>query len=121
MVIGPQIKTEIPGPKTREVIMRHHKYVATTTNNNPEVYPLVIERAEGNYWIDVDGNRILDFSSGIGVLNVGLRNLKVVEAVKRQLDKVLHAAGTDYYNLYQVALAEKLDSLATGDFEKKPS
>ena len=118
MMVGPQIKTEIPGPKAREIIEKHHKYMATTTND-PEVYPLVIERAEGNYWIDVDGNRILDFSSGIGVLNVGLRNPKVIEAVKRQLDKVLHAAGTDYYNPYQVALAEKLDSLAPGDFEKK--
>ncbi|MDI3475645.1 MAG: 4-aminobutyrate aminotransferase [Thermococcaceae archaeon] len=114
---GPQVK-EIPGPKARKIIEEHHKYMATTTND-PNEYFLVIERAEGNYWIDVDGNRVLDFSSGIGVLNVGLRNPKVVEAVKKQLDLVIHAAGTDYYNPYQVALAKKLAEIAPGDVERK--
>lgn len=117
MVKGPQVK-EIPGPKAREVMEKHHKYMATTTND-PNEYFLVIERTEGNYWIDVDGNKILDFSSGIGVLNAGLRNPRVVEALKEQLDKLIHGAGTDYYNPYQVALVEKLDSIAPGDFEKK--
>ncbi|WP_029551047.1 acetyl ornithine aminotransferase family protein [Thermococcus zilligii] len=116
-VKGPQVK-EIPGPKGREIIEKHHKYMATTTND-PNEYFLVIERAEGNYWIDVDGNRVLDFSSGIGVLNAGLRNPRVIEAVKRQLDLVIHAAGTDYYNPYQVQLAERLAGIAPGDFEKK--
>lgn len=114
---GPQVK-EIPGPKARKIMEEHHKYMATTTND-PNEYFLVIERAEGNYWVDVDGNRVLDFSSGIGVLNAGLRNPKVVEAVKKQLDLVIHAAGTDYYNPYQVALAKKLAEIAPGDVERK--
>lgn len=91
----------------------------TLAMHDPEVRPLVIERAEGNYWIDVDGNVFLDFSSGVAVLNVGLRNPKVIEALKEQLDKVIHPAGNHYYNPYQVTLAEKLDSIAPGNFEKK--
>ncbi|AFK22901.1 acetyl ornithine aminotransferase family protein [Pyrococcus sp. ST04] len=117
MELRPNVK-EIPGPKAKKVIEEHHKYMATTTND-PNEYFLVIEKAEGVYWIDVDGNVILDFSSGIGVMNVGLRNPKVIEAIKKQLDLVLHAAGTDYYNPYQVELAKKLAEIAPGDVERK--
>ncbi|MHA1631556.1 MAG: aminotransferase class III-fold pyridoxal phosphate-dependent enzyme, partial [Candidatus Freyarchaeota archaeon] len=114
----PKISTPIPGPKARKIIERHHKYMATTTND-PTYAPLVIESGEGVWFKDVDGNVLLDFSSGISVLNAGIRNPTVQKAVEEQLKKIWHAAGTDYYNEKQVELAEKLDEIAPGDFEKK--
>lgn len=115
---GPKILTPIPGPRGREIIERHHKYIATTTND-PTYAPLVIESGEGVWFKDVDGNIFLDFSSGISVLNVGIRNPEVQKAVEEQLRRIWHAAGTDYYNEKQVELAEKLDEITPGDFEKK--
>jgi len=115
---GPKILAPIPGPKAKKIIERHHKYMATTTND-PTYAPLVIESGEGVWFRDVDGNIFLDFSSGISVLNAGIRNPKVQRAIEEQLNKIWHAAGTDYYNEKQVALAEKLDEITPGDFEKK--
>ncbi len=115
---GPKVQTPLPGPKARKVIERHHTYMATTTND-PIYAPLVIESGEGVWFRDVDGNIFLDFSTGIGVLNVGIRNPEVQRAVEEQLKKIWHAAGTDFYNEKQVELAEKLNEITPGDFEKK--
>ena len=114
----PKIVVIPPGPKAKEIMERHHKYIATTTID-PEYAPLVIESGEGVWLKDVDGNVFLDFSSGISVLNAGIRPLEVQKAIEDQLNKIWHAAGTDYYNEKQVALAEKLDEIAPGGFEKK--
>lgn len=114
----PEISTPIPGPKAKEIIERHNKYIATTTND-PKYAPLVIESGESVWLKDVDGNVLLDFSSGISVSNAGIRNPKVQRAIEEQLKKIWHAAGTDYYTEKQVELAEKLDEIAPGGFEKK--
>ena len=108
-----------PGTKSREWIEKHHKYVATTTHD-PDHLPLVIEKGEGFWLYDVDGNRYLDFSSGISVNNLGYpSHPEVIKAVEEQLHRLGHAAGTDFYNPYQVMLAEKLVSIMPGDFDKK--
>ncbi len=117
----PEVKIEpgSPGSKSKYWIEKHHKYVATTTHD-PENLPLVIERGDGFWLIDVDGNRYLDFSSGISVNNLGYpSHPRVLEAVRKQLEILGHAAGTDFYNPYQVMLAEKLVSIAPGSFDKK--
>lgn len=114
----PKIVTPIPGPKAKRIIEKHGSYMATSTND-PVYAPLVIESGEGAWLCDVDGNTILDFSSGIGVLNTGIRHPEVQKAIEEQLDKIWHAAGTDFYNLRQVELAEKLDEIAPGNFRKK--
>ncbi len=115
----PRVSPEFPGTKARKVIERHHRVVATTTHD-PENLPLVIEKGQGVWLIDVDGNVFLDFSSAIGVNNLGYpTHPEVKRAVIEQLERIAHAAGTDYYNPYQVELAEKLVSLAPGPFEKK--
>ncbi|MCD6428421.1 MAG: acetyl ornithine aminotransferase family protein [Desulfurococcales archaeon] len=115
----PVIKVVPPGPKAKEVIKKYGMYVATTTHD-PEILPLVIERGDGVWLVDVDGNVYLDFSSGVSASNLGYpTHPEIKEAIIRQLEKIAHAAGTDFYNPYQVALAEKLVSVAPGDFEKK--
>ncbi|RLG78750.1 MAG: acetyl ornithine aminotransferase family protein, partial [Thermoprotei archaeon] len=107
------------GSKSRIWIEEHHKYVATSTHD-PEHLPLVIERGEGVWLIDVDGNRYLDFSSSISVNNLGYpTHPEVKKAIVEQLERLAHAAGTDFYNPYQVMLAKKLVKIAPGSFEKK--
>lgn len=69
------------------------------------------DRAENAEVWDADGKRFIDFAGGIGVLNIGHRHPKVVEAVKAQLDRVMHTCQTVMpYDGY-VRVAEKLSHI----------
>ncbi|ACL10453.1 4-aminobutyrate aminotransferase [Desulfurococcus amylolyticus 1221n] len=117
----PEVRVEpgSPGSKSRYWIEEHFKYVATTTHS-PEEQPLVIERGEGVWLYDVDGNKYLDFSSAIGVNNLGYpTHPEVKKAVVEQLEKLAHGAGTDFFNPYQVMLAKRLAELAPGGIPRK--
>ncbi len=115
----PLIITPPPGPKALEVIERHRQYIATTTHD-PKHLPLVIERGEGVWLYDVDGNIYLDFASSISASNLGYPTHPDVRDVAiEMLKKLGHAAGTDFFNPYQVLFAEKLTSISPGSFRKK--
>jgi acetylornithine aminotransferase (EC 2.6.1.11) len=73
-------------------------------------FPLVIERGEGVYVFDEDGNKYLDFASGIAVNSLGYSNPKVVEAAIAQLKNLVHISNL-YYNRPQVELAKRLVNL----------
>ncbi|WP_431023855.1 4-aminobutyrate--2-oxoglutarate transaminase [Halomonas sp. H5] len=73
--------------------------------------PQFVERAENAELWDVEGKRYIDFAGGIGVLNLGHRHPKVVEAVKAQLDKLMHTCQTVISYAPYVQLAEKLCQL----------
>jgi len=108
-----------PGPKASSIIESHKKYVATTTHD-PKHLPLVIDRGEGVWLYDVDGNVYLDFASSISASNLGYpTHPEIREIVIEMLKRLGHAAGTDFYNPYQVMFAEKLTSIAPGSFSKK--
>ena len=111
----PDIKIEPPGPAAREIIAKDDSYVATTTKS----LQIVAKRARGLDVEDVDGNMFLDFSSGISVLNVGHCHPRIVEAVKRQSDELMHFAGTDFYYDIQASLAQRLSEVTPGTYEKK--
>ncbi|MCL5437454.1 MAG: aminotransferase class III-fold pyridoxal phosphate-dependent enzyme, partial [Candidatus Thermoplasmatota archaeon] len=111
----PDIKIEPPGPSAREIIEKDSNYVATTTKS----LPVVGKRARGLVVEDVDGNMFLDFSSGISVLNVGHCHPKVVEAVRKQSEELMHFAGTDFYYDIQASLAQRLSEVTPGNFHKK--
>lgn len=77
-----------------------------------------IREARGAVMIDVDGRELIDFAGGIGVNNVGHCHPKVVAAIKDQVDKYIHTCfHVAMYEPY-VKLAEKLNTLAPGDFPK---
>jgi 4-aminobutyrate aminotransferase/(S)-3-amino-2-methylpropionate transaminase len=103
------MRTEIPGPRSREIIARHERVVASPLSLN---LPLVIERGCGATLTDVDGNTFIDFGGGVGCLNVGHAHPRVVSAVHEQSERFFH---TDYtivpYETY-VTLAERLLALA---------
>lgn len=111
----PSIRVVPPGPSAQEIIAKDERYVATTTKS----LPVVAKRAHGLVVEDVDGNLLLDFSSGISVLNVGHCHPKVVEAVRKQSGELMHFAGTDFYYDIQASLAQRLSEITPGSFEKK--
>jgi 4-aminobutyrate aminotransferase/(S)-3-amino-2-methylpropionate transaminase len=111
-----QIRTEIPGPRSRALMARREAAIPRGPAN---ATPVFAARADGAVIEDVDGNRYLDFAGGIGCLNIGHRSPRVLSAIQAQLEKHLHLcfAVTPYEGY--VAVAEKLNSLAPGNFPKK--
>ena len=81
--------------------------------------PIFADRAENAELWDVEGNRYIDFAGGIAVLNTGHRHPEVIAAAKAQEDKYTHTSFQVVPYEPYVALAEKLNALAPGDFAKK--
>ncbi|MDQ3894302.1 MAG: 4-aminobutyrate--2-oxoglutarate transaminase [Actinomycetota bacterium] len=103
------LRTDLPGPRSREILERKERVVAAPLS---VLLPIVVERASGATLTDVDGNTFLDFTGGVGCLNVGHGNPRVVAAAHEQLSRFTH---TDFtvvpYEVY-VTLAERLVELA---------
>ncbi len=103
-----EIRTEIPGPRSRALAERESRAVAEPLRGH---LPVFAERAENATITDVDGNVLVDFAGGVGVINVGHAHPVVVEAVAEQAARFIH---TDYtivpYETY-VELAERLCAL----------
>src|SRR5215470_16323466 len=111
-----QIRTEIPGPKSKALMERRNAAVARGPFHST---PIFAAKAEGAAIEDVDGNRYLDFAGGIGCLNMGHRDGRVLDALREQLDRFLHVCfSVTPYESY-IAVAEKLNSLTPGKFAKK--
>jgi 4-aminobutyrate aminotransferase/(S)-3-amino-2-methylpropionate transaminase len=111
-----RLETAIPGPESQALVARRAKAVPRGV---PAVTPIAIAHAEGAVLTDVDGNRLIDFGGGIGVVNVGHRQPDVLAAVREQLDRYLHVCfPVSTYEPY-VALAERLNAVTPGDHEKR--
>src|SRR3982075_1153838 len=76
----------------------------------PRAYPFVMERGEGCWVTDVDGNRFLDFTAGIAVVTTGHSHPRVVDAIEEQARRFLHMSGTDFYYRSEIELAERLEA-----------
>jgi 4-aminobutyrate aminotransferase / (S)-3-amino-2-methylpropionate transaminase / 5-aminovalerate transaminase len=110
------LTTEIPGPKSRALLARRAQAVPRGV---PAVTPIAIVHAEGAVVTDADGNRLIDFGGGIGVVNTGHRHPAVVDAVQRQLDRFAHVCfPVSTYESY-VELAERLNQITPGDHPKR--
>jgi 4-aminobutyrate aminotransferase / (S)-3-amino-2-methylpropionate transaminase / 5-aminovalerate transaminase len=108
--------TEIPGPKSRALLARRSQAVPRGV---PAVTPIAVVHAEGAVITDADGNRLIDFGGGIGVVNTGHRHPSVVEAVRQQLDRFAHVCfPVSTYEPY-VELAERLNQITPGDHPKR--
>lgn len=111
-----QINTPIPGPNATSIIKRRQEALPRALGRSTDV---VMKSAKGALVTDVDGNQLLDFAGGIGMLNLGHRPDIVVDAVKEQLDKYIHSCNVVATVEKYVELAELLNSLTPGDFPKK--
>ena len=112
----PVIKTALPGPQASKLIRTDQSYVSPSYTR---VYPLVVKEAKGVWVHDVDDNMFLDFTAGIAVCATGHCHPRVVQTIKEQAERLLHMSGTDFYYEPQIALAERLASLAPGEGGKK--
>lgn len=113
----PKVVTPLPGPKAKEIIDRR----ANAMPNGIKCgYPCVIKRGEGAMFEDVDGNIFLDWIGGVGVLNIGYSNEKLIDAVKDQSDKYFHAMMNIVTHERYIELAEKLNKIVPvrGDSKK---
>jgi 4-aminobutyrate aminotransferase / (S)-3-amino-2-methylpropionate transaminase / 5-aminovalerate transaminase len=111
-----KVVTEIPGPRSRDLFARRAAAVPQGVAN---IHPIVTARASGAIVEDVDGNRLVDLATGIAVLNVGHTAPEVVAAAQRQMDLDTHTCFHVTANEPYIVLAERLNSLAPGDHEKK--
>src|SRR5215216_5834867 len=100
-----ELRTEVPGPRSREIVERKERVVAAPLSL---VHPIVAAEAQGVTLTDVDGNTFIDFTGGVGCLNVGHSHPRLIEAAQEQLARFSH---TDFtivpYEVY-VELAERL-------------
>jgi 4-aminobutyrate aminotransferase len=112
---GVRIVTPIPGPKAKKIVAGDDRYIMKSTKTSP----VAAASASGVWVTDVDGNRILDFTSGVGVVNTGHCHPDVVRAVQKQAAELMHFAGTDFYYENQVRLAERLTEIVPGSHPKK--
>ncbi|NBD14286.1 MULTISPECIES: acetyl ornithine aminotransferase family protein [Corallococcus] len=90
----PEVKVAPPGPNARAIIDLDKRY---TSPSYIKEYPLVVERGEGPWVHDVDGNRFLDFMAGIAVAATGHAHPHVVKAIQEAAGRFLHICGTDFY------------------------
>jgi 4-aminobutyrate aminotransferase len=105
----PEIKTELPGPKGREIVEADARWV-TPSYPRPD-YKLVAERASGVWVEDVDGNTFLDCNAGVAVCSTGHCHPEVVRAIQEQAASLIHMCGTDFYYRHMPELARKLDEI----------
>lgn len=111
-----QLKTELPGPRSKEMMARRNAAVARGPFHGT---PVFVARARGAVIEDVDGNELLDFASGIAVTNLGHCPDDIVQATHAQVDKFLHTSFNVVPYEGYVELAERLNRLTPGRFAKK--
>ena len=104
----PHIKTPLPGPKAQALIERDR---LVSTPSYPRDYPFVMAKGRGAEVWDVDGNRFLDFASGIAVCSTGHSHPRVVQAIKDAADDFLHIS-SDYWHERMTRLCERINALA---------
>lgn len=112
----PKIITPLPGPKAKEVLARRAEAMPNAIKS---IYPCVIKRGEGAMFEDVDGNILLDWVGGVGVLNIGYSHPELIEAVKEQSEKYFHSMMNITTHEKYIELAEKLNAIMPVKGDKK--
>ena len=103
----PHIRTPLPGPRAQALLERDR---LVSTPSLMRDYPFVMAKGRGVEVWDVDGNRYLDFASGIAVCSTGHAHPRVVQAIKDAADDFLHIS-SDYWHERMTRLAEKINEL----------
>jgi 4-aminobutyrate aminotransferase/(S)-3-amino-2-methylpropionate transaminase len=108
--------TEIPGPRSRELLARRDAAVPAAVFNT---VPIFARAASGAIVEDVDGNRLIDLGAGLAVLNAGNTPASVVAAVREQAERFTHTCFHVVMHEPYVELAERLNELTPGSHPKK--
>src|ERR1700710_2888535 len=110
-----KLVTELPGPKSLALQARR---VASVSRGAGTLANIYMDHGSGAVLVDVDGNQLIDLGCGIGVTTIGHANPDVAAAVAEQVAKLTHTlfTVTPYENYVKVA--EKLQQITPGDFDK---
>lgn len=111
-----RLLTEIPGPKSQELIKRRSEAVSAALGMS---MPVIVERAGGGVIVDIDGNSIIDMGAGIAVVNVGNSADRVVANVKAQVEAFTHTCFMVVPYQGYIEVCEALNDLTPGKFKKK--
>ncbi len=106
---APRLITEVPGP---ESLARIERDARVTSPSLPRAYPFVPKRGSGSVVEDVDGNLFLDLNAGIAVTSTGHAHPRVVEAIQRQAEELIHYSASDFYLPIYSDVCEELDRIA---------
>ncbi|MET3934766.1 aminotransferase class III-fold pyridoxal phosphate-dependent enzyme [Arthrobacter sp. OAP107] len=111
-----RLLTELPGPRSRELETERRRHV---TDAFGITQPVFIDRALHALLVDVDGNHLIDFASGIAVTSVGAANPRVAKRAAAQLERFTHTCFmvTEYSSFVEVC--RWLNENTPGDFEKR--
>jgi 4-aminobutyrate aminotransferase/(S)-3-amino-2-methylpropionate transaminase len=106
----------VPGPRSKELTARREAAVPRAVFNTA---PIFVAGGEGASVMDVDGNRFIDFAGGLGVLNIGRGNTRVLRAITEQAERYIHECF--HVSMYEgyIELAETLNRITPGDHDKK--
>jgi 4-aminobutyrate aminotransferase/(S)-3-amino-2-methylpropionate transaminase len=111
-----RLVTELPGPRSRELMARRQAAVSTGVSG---MMPVFVERAGGGVIVDVDGNSLIDLASGIAVTTVGNANPHVVAAVTEQAARFTHTCFMVVPYAGYVEVCEQLNELTPGSHAKR--
>jgi 4-aminobutyrate aminotransferase / (S)-3-amino-2-methylpropionate transaminase / 5-aminovalerate transaminase len=111
-----KLKTELPGPLSKSIVARREASMPAGYGKSTNI---AVKRAHGALVEDVDGNTLLDFAGGIGVLNVGHTPTEVVDAIKAQAQELIHVCSLIATAEPHVQLAEKLNEIVPISGAKK--
>jgi 4-aminobutyrate aminotransferase len=104
---APKMVTAVPGPKVSELMAESAKYESFTRGGGG--FPVILEHGKGATVYDADGNLYIDMAAGVAVNAVGRGHPKVLEAIRRQCDVIMHT--TDITNPKRIELAKKVSSV----------
>lgn len=107
----PQVRTEIPGPRSRELAARLRRVECRNVTFLSDGWPVFWHRAAGTQVWDVDDNRFLDLTSAFGVAGLGHSAPEVVAAQQQQAAELAHAMGDVHPAEAKVALLERLSEI----------
>lgn len=115
----PDIRVQPPGPNSqalaKELIKYESKGVSSIAIGK---IPIVWERAKGSNIVDADGNIYIEMTAGFTVAITGHTNPRIVEAIQKQAEKMIHAQGAINPNVPRIELAKKLNQITPGDIQK---
>src|ERR1700716_2030591 len=111
-----RVMADWPGPRSRELQAERDRYVP---RGMASTMPVSAAGGGGSPLTDVDGNRYIDFATGISVMNLGHGHRRVLAAIREQADRLVHAGGPVMMPEVYVRLARRLCEITPGAFLKK--
>ena len=109
---APSIVTEVPGPKSRRAAERQARFESQTRVYST-YFPIGVDQARGSTVKDLDGNVYVDWYAGVCVQNLGHAHPVVVEAIRKQMDSIVHSIDLPYEARLQ--FVENLVATLPGD------